>query len=103
MNSESIYNLIPEEPEEIIKPPMYRSKHNPSSSNLTGSTFGSFGSTRLPGAGKMIVREAGFSFSEKWVHLVTLFLSHQTHSYLREIFLQQYSHQLPQEGGRGCV
>jgi hypothetical protein len=29
MADESIYNLIPVPPEEIVKPPIYRSKHNP--------------------------------------------------------------------------
>mmetsp|Transcript_12940 Transcript_12940/g.19467 ORF Transcript_12940/g.19467 Transcript_12940/m.19467 type:complete len:255 (+) Transcript_12940:91-855(+) len=54
--SESIYNLVPREYVEPPKPPMHRSQHDPAS-NLTGSTFGCFGSTRLPGAGVVDKRE----------------------------------------------
>jgi hypothetical protein len=48
--SESIYSLVPEEYVAPEKPPMYRSKHDPSGP-LTGSTFGTHGTTQLIGAG----------------------------------------------------
>lgn len=48
MSSESIYAWIPRPPEVVVKPPMYRSKHNPVVPP-TGTTFGLLGSTRLPG------------------------------------------------------
>lgn len=47
---ESIYNLVPEEHVPVVKPPMYRSRHDPTAP-LTGSTFGLKGTTRLAGAG----------------------------------------------------
>jgi hypothetical protein len=47
---ESIYNLVPREYVEPPKAKMHRSHHDPSQ-NLSGSTFGCFGTTRLPGAG----------------------------------------------------
>lgn len=53
---ESIYNLVPREYVEPPKAPMHRSHHDPSQ-NLTGSTFGCRGSTRLPGAGIVDKRE----------------------------------------------
>jgi hypothetical protein len=53
---ESIYNLVPREYVEPPKAPMHRSHHDPSQ-NLTGSTFGCRGSTRLPGAGVVDKRE----------------------------------------------
>jgi hypothetical protein len=48
--SESIYNLVPREYVAPEKKPMHRSTHDPQQ-NLSGSTFGCHGSTRLPGAG----------------------------------------------------
>jgi hypothetical protein len=53
---ESIYNLVPREYVEPPKAPMHRSHHDPLQ-NLTGSTFGCRGSTRLPGAGVVDKRE----------------------------------------------
>jgi hypothetical protein len=53
---ESIYNLVPREYVEPPKAPMHRSHHDPTQ-NLTGSTFGCRGSTRLPGAGVVDKRE----------------------------------------------
>jgi len=52
MFSESIYNLVPEIYQEIKKPPMYRSRHDPKS-KPTGSSFGCSGTTRLIGAGEI--------------------------------------------------
>jgi hypothetical protein len=48
--NESIYNLVPREYVAPEKKPMHRSTHDPQQ-NLSGSTFGCRGSTRLPGAG----------------------------------------------------
>ena len=36
---ESIYNLVPEEQAPVVKPPMYRSMHDPKGP-IVGSTFG---------------------------------------------------------------
>jgi hypothetical protein len=47
---ESIYNLIPRSEIAEEKEPMYRSKHNPRNP-VTGSTFCTTTTTRLPGAG----------------------------------------------------
>lgn len=55
--NETIYNLVPREYVIPEKPPMHKSKHNPQQ-NLTGSTFGCHGSTRLPGAGLVVKKEA---------------------------------------------
>jgi len=49
---ESIYNLVPETYVEVKKPPMYRSKHDPKGP-VTGSTLGTFGTTKLNGAGRI--------------------------------------------------
>lgn len=48
--AESIYNLVPEQYVEPAKPAMYRSKHDPNAP-VTGSTFGTHGTTQLSGAG----------------------------------------------------
>jgi len=45
---ETIYNLIPQAQTKIRKPPMYRSGHDPKLPP-TGSTFGTSGSSKLPG------------------------------------------------------
>lgn len=47
-NQESIYNLIPAAEQEIVKPPMYRSKHN-GKVPPTYSTFGNAGTSRPAG------------------------------------------------------
>lgn len=57
--SESIYNLIPREYYEPPKQPMHRSSHDPNK-KVSGSTFGCHGSTRLPGAGEVKVKEGAF-------------------------------------------
>lgn len=56
MGDESIYNLIPREYVPVSKPPMYRSRHDPTAP-VTGSTFGTHGTTRPPGAGLLVKRE----------------------------------------------
>lgn len=43
---ESIYNLIPRPPDEVVRPPMYRSKHNPCLPP-SYSTFGTIGTSKL--------------------------------------------------------
>jgi hypothetical protein len=48
--TESIYNWIPKKEEIVIKPPRYRSKHDPTLPP-TGSTFGLHGTTKIAGAG----------------------------------------------------
>jgi len=53
---ESIYNLVPQEVPDPVKPPMYRSKHDPNKP-VTGSTFGVRGTTQLLGAGSLKKRE----------------------------------------------
>lgn len=53
---ESIYNLVPQEYVAPVKPPMYRSMHDPSTP-LAGSTFGCKGTTRLLGAGQLVVKD----------------------------------------------
>lgn len=37
---ETVYNLVPEQVEVPVKPPMYRSRHDPKSMALAGSTLG---------------------------------------------------------------
>ena len=37
---ESIYNLVPVDVEVPVKPPMYRSRHDPKNSDIAGSTIG---------------------------------------------------------------
>jgi len=54
--SESIYNLVPQEYVAPVKEPMYRSKHDPLTP-LSGSTFGCKGTTRLLGAGQLVVKD----------------------------------------------
>ena len=49
---ESIYNLVPVEYVEPPKPAIYRSKHDPSTP-VTGSTFGTHGTTQILGAGSL--------------------------------------------------
>jgi hypothetical protein len=58
--NESIYNLVPREYVAPEKKPMHRSTHDPQQ-NLSGSTFGCRGSTRLPGAG-VVEKKAGALF-----------------------------------------
>jgi len=58
MARESIYNLVPEQYVEQPKPPMYRSQHDPRAP-VTGSTFGTQGTTQLIGAG--VVKKRGAS------------------------------------------
>lgn len=58
--NESIYNLVPREYVAPQKQPMHRSTHDPQQ-NLSGSTFGCFGSTRLPGAG-VVEKKGGANF-----------------------------------------
>ena len=55
---ESIYNLVPEQYVEPAKPAMYRSKHDPNAP-VTGSTFGTQGTTQLSGAGIVKKRDNG--------------------------------------------
>ena len=57
MMGESIYNLVPVEIVEPVKPPMYRSLHDPKV-GVTGSTFGTFGSTQILGAGSLKKKES---------------------------------------------
>lgn len=57
MARESIYNLVPEQYVEQAKPPMYRSRHDPTAP-VTGSTFGTHGTTQLHGAGVVKKRAA---------------------------------------------
>jgi len=47
---ESLFNLVPIEVPESERPPMYRSKHDPKT-KITGSTFGTHGTTQLLGVG----------------------------------------------------
>jgi len=54
--SESIYNLVPSEYSLPQKQPMHKSSHNPKL-NVTGSTFGCQGTTRLPGAGTVVKKD----------------------------------------------
>jgi len=62
---ESIYNLVPEPVVVKEKPPMYRSKHDPKAA-VAGSTFGTHGTTQLPGAGRVQkLPSATFGPSEK--------------------------------------
>ena len=58
--NESIYNLVPREYVAPEKKPMHRSTHDPKQ-NLSGSTFGCHGSTRLPGAG-VVEKKSGALF-----------------------------------------
>jgi len=39
---ESIYNLVPVEVEVPVKPPLYRSRHDPKLADIAGSTIGKF-------------------------------------------------------------
>jgi len=57
--SESIYNLIPREYREPQKKKMHRSSHDPNM-KISGSTFGCHGSTRLPGAGEVKMKEGAY-------------------------------------------
>jgi hypothetical protein len=59
MYGESIYNLVPLEYTAPKKEPMHRSSHNPTA-NVSGSTFGCKGTTRLPGAGAIVKKEGAF-------------------------------------------
>eukprot|EP01006_Ploeotia_vitrea_P058040 TRINITY_DN68683_c0_g1_i1.p1 TRINITY_DN68683_c0_g1~~TRINITY_DN68683_c0_g1_i1.p1 ORF type:complete len:262 (-),score=-0.44 TRINITY_DN68683_c0_g1_i1:110-895(-) len=61
--SESIYNLVQKEYIIPEKEPIHVSKHDPLA-ELTGSTFGCHGTTRLPGAGSM-VKKAGANFGPR--------------------------------------
>lgn len=54
---ESIYNLVPEQVVERPKPPMYRSRHDPSAP-VPCSTFGMQGTTQLLGASTVKKRES---------------------------------------------
>jgi len=56
---ESIYNLIPREHIESEKKAMHRSSHDPNM-KISGSTFGCHGTTRLPGAGEVKMREGAY-------------------------------------------
>lgn len=56
--SESIYNLIPAPYVQPKRPPRYKSRHDPTKP-VTGSTFGTFGTTRLHGAGQALVQQSG--------------------------------------------
>ena len=56
--SESIYNLVPEEYVALKKPPMYRSRHDPAAP-VSGSTFGTHGTTMLKGAGVVKNKDMG--------------------------------------------
>jgi len=58
--NESIYNLVPREYVAPQKQAMHRSTHDPQQ-NLSGSTFGCYGSTRLPGAG-VVEKKGGALF-----------------------------------------
>lgn len=57
MPTESIYNLVPKEPEPPIKRKVFHAK-NPEQILLPGSTFGCHGSTRVVGSG-MVKRKDG--------------------------------------------
>mmetsp|Transcript_7310 Transcript_7310/g.6557 ORF Transcript_7310/g.6557 Transcript_7310/m.6557 type:complete len:255 (+) Transcript_7310:75-839(+) len=50
--NESIYNLVTKEYEIPKKQPIHKSMHDPTA-NVTGSTFGCFGTSRLLGAGSV--------------------------------------------------
>ncbi|CAM9811502.1 unnamed protein product, partial [Ectocarpus sp. 12 AP-2014] len=57
---ETIYSLVPHVPDVPVKPPMYKSRHDPVCV-LAGSTFGSFGTTQPIGAA-MLKKQASGTF-----------------------------------------
>ncbi len=57
--SESIYNLVPQEYVPEPKRQMHRSVHR-HDVVIPGSTFGCHGTTRLPGAGRVDMKEGAF-------------------------------------------
>jgi hypothetical protein len=59
---ESIYNLVPEVVEVAVKPPMYRSTHNPKS-EITGSTFGAWVFSLVSGVAGAVHCSRGLSAS----------------------------------------
>uniref|UniRef100_A0A7S1UIH2 Enkurin domain-containing protein n=1 Tax=Phaeomonas parva TaxID=124430 RepID=A0A7S1UIH2_9STRA len=60
--NETIYNLVQTNTVEAVKPPMYRSKHDPMAP-LVGSTIGTFGTTRINGAGIRVEKKDSSLFS----------------------------------------
>lgn len=57
--NESIYNLVPREYVAAERQAMHKSSFDPKA-QLTGSTFGCHGSTRLPGAGALVKSDGAF-------------------------------------------
>lgn len=67
--NESIYNLLPREEVVNVKEKLHISKHDPLGP-LTGSTFGCHGTSRLPGAGKLIYKEGGLFGPPKALNVI---------------------------------
>ncbi|CAN0318232.1 unnamed protein product [Ectocarpus sp. 8 AP-2014] len=55
---ETIYSLVPHVPDVPVKPPMYKSRHDPVCV-LAGSTFGAFGTTQPMGAAVLKKQASG--------------------------------------------